>query len=445
MWETPYYTFHKKVYTDKKRKKTSSLIIDVTGSAPTMDVPGDQLVSAFSVLTKGKSPQKTKILDIGAAKLRNTIYLLKKGFQVYAVEFKELVDRMPQAKDKWNEAEKYPNFKKVTFPKDFYKLKKGDIDIILLINVINVMPIPNERLMLLSLCREKIKKDGILLWYHWRATSINPEEYTQENKLNDGFFKGRGRKYKTFYGEWDREYVLEMLNSTGFKINKTIYFDNVGNNQAYAFSPNAFSLVRKYLEASGILKARKPTTSLAEVEKINFLPLYLQELKKVPPGKQAATVFHHLVARLLDNIFIHQFKNMEIEKEIFTRFMRIDIKFQNRNKEGFLKDLRELRDFSCPSVFVECKNYKSDVGNPEYDQLSGRLSKRLGQVGFLVCPSINNKNGMLRHCKIRYEKGECIIVLDLKDIENLVRLRVRDDYEAIDDYVLNKVEVVANF
>lgn len=445
MWETPYYRFKKKVYIDKKKLKRSDLIIDVTGSAPTMDTPGEQLESVFATLTEGKSPKRTKILDVGAAKLRNTLYLLKKGFQVYAVEFKELIKRMPQTKNMWDEAEKYPNFNKITFPKDFYKLKKKEMDIILLINVINIMPMPDERLMLLSLCREKIRKLGILLWYHWRAMSIKPEEYTHRNKLSDGFYKGEGRRYKTFYGEWDRPYVLEMLSSTGFSLNEDIHFDNAGSNQAYAFTPTTPSVIDKYLGSSLILRRKTQSTLSPEIEGIDFLQLYIQELKKVPAGKTGATMFHHLAARLLINIFDHQFKNMEIESESLSKLMRIDIKFQNRNKSGFLKDIIETRKIICPSVVAECKNYKSEVGNPEYDQLSGRLGDKKGLVGLLVCRNIEDKSNMLKHCKGRLnDKGEYIIVLDIKDLEKLVRLRIQKDDEAIDDYMYKKIEAIVH-
>lgn len=73
------------------------------------------------------------------------------------------------------------------------------------------MPIPDERIVLLSLCREKMKEDGLLLCYNWRDIASNPEKYTEETKINDGYFKGFGRKYKTFHGEWDKQHVVEML------------------------------------------------------------------------------------------------------------------------------------------------------------------------------------------------------------------------------------------
>ncbi len=448
MWETPIYKFRKKVYIDIAKSKRDYLTIDVTGSAPPMKDPGDQLKSVFEELTKNKLPRNTKILDVGAAKLRNTLYLLENKFNVYAVEYPELAKKMPQAQVNWKKAAKYPNFKKLIFPRDFYSLKKEAMDIILLINVVNVMPIPDERLMLLSLCREKIKKKGILLWYNWRAKSMNPTEYTEKNKLNDGYFKGVGRRYKTFYGEWNKSHVLEMLNATGFSLNTKVRLDNVGTNQAYAFNPNRPKLIKHYLQQSPSAKRRTAKTILSEAGDADFLQIYTKELKSIKRGKEGgregATKFHHISSRLLANLFDHQLKNLEVEKEVLSGLMRIDIKFQNRNRPGFLKDILELRDIKCPSVMVECKNYADDVGNPEFDQLSGRLKPQRGMFGILVCRKINNKENTLRRCMSKFSKNEYIIVLEDKDIENLVRLKVHDGNEGIDDYVYKKIEEIVD-
>lgn len=125
MWESPVYRFAKKI---RENRESHDLVIDVTGSARTMDKPGDTLESVFRVLTEGKSPGDTKILDIGAAKLRNTLYLLDQDFLVYAVEFEELQNRMPQAKANWEKAKTYSNFRRIVFPEDFFKLNvKVDI------------------------------------------------------------------------------------------------------------------------------------------------------------------------------------------------------------------------------------------------------------------------------------------------------------------------------
>ena len=49
-------------------------------------------------------------------------------------------------------------------------------------------------------------------------------------------------------------------------------------------------------------------------------------------------------------------------------------------------------------IFIECKNYGKEVGNPEIDQLAGRFSPSRGQVGILICRSIDNKERLYQRC-----------------------------------------------
>lgn len=160
MWESPIYRFEEET-TKKGKIVKREFYINTTYSAPrNLDDPKKALIGVFNKITEGMTPSKTHILDVGAAKLRNTLWLLQKGFHVWAVEFPELKERLKDAKEKWDLADTYPNFHHVTFPNDFIKLKKQTFDIILLINVFNVMPIPLERFILLTLCRELIKMDS---------------------------------------------------------------------------------------------------------------------------------------------------------------------------------------------------------------------------------------------------------------------------------------------
>src|SRR3989338_9011129 len=101
MWESPIYKFERRREDSQGKIIKEEITIDVTGSAPTMSVPGDYLESVFQTILKGKNPSRTIIVDFGAAKLRNTLHLLNKGYYVNAVEFKELSEKMPQAKQNW--------------------------------------------------------------------------------------------------------------------------------------------------------------------------------------------------------------------------------------------------------------------------------------------------------------------------------------------------------
>ena len=234
MWENPIYTFEEEV-TEKGKITKKPFYVNVTYSAPrNLDDPGKALKGVFNKITEGLKPKETHILDIGAAKLRNTLWLLEKGFHVWAVEFPELRDRLEDAKEKWKLAEdKYKNFHKVTFPNDFITLSQK-FDIIILINEINVMPIPLERFALLSLCKEKIKNNGMLLWHQWRGIAVGQDKYGEENEFNDGYLMGQGPNH-TFYVEHNKDECHEMLYSVGFEFDETMNLHKIPANSCYSY------------------------------------------------------------------------------------------------------------------------------------------------------------------------------------------------------------------
>lgn len=442
MWESPIYKFERKREKDTGKVIKEEIIIDVTGSAPRMSDPGDYLKGVLKELLKGKKPEETIIIDFGAAKLRNTLYLLKKGYKVFAVEFPELAERMPQAKSNWKKAEKkYPNFRKLIFPKDFCSLEEK-ADVVLLINVLNVMPVPIERLIALTLCRTKIKDGGLLYWLNWKPSPANPEVYSELNSLNDGWYKGKGREKKTFHVEWTKEEAFEMLIATGFSHSETVEIDSTSGSQSYVFTADKPLLIDNSLKSIEVEQNKINNNDLrTEIIKDSLLKLYLEELKTLKPGQENATKYRHIATRLLVGIFDNQLKNPEMEVPISEGLGRIDAKFKNRNEPGFFKNAKEMHDIKCPSIFMECKNYSEDIENPEFDQLSGRLDNPdRGQLGILACREIKNSAKVLKHCKEKMRGKKCLIVLEDKDFEELVKLKLGDKDKTVDDYMEKKLD-----
>ncbi len=442
MWESPIYTFEKEV-SERGKIIKKPYHINVTYSAPRNNPdPGVQLINIFNYVLKEKTPKDTHILDVGAAKLRNTLWLLQKGYHVWSVEFPELKDRLKEAKDKWEEAEKYSNFHKVSFPKDFFKLD-GKFDLIMLINVINVMPIPIERYALISLIHSKLKKDGLLLWHQWRALSISPDRYTEENELNDGYLL-QGPNH-TFYIEYDRDETHEILYSLGFEYNKDLPLSKFcGINYSYLFKPAHENLILKTMKFNRLIKKKhNPKKAIKNVMGLNSLELYLEELKTIKTGRKEAHNYHLIASRVFYQIFNLQLKEPILEKEINEGRGRIDIIYRNKNKEGIFKNLRELREIKCPDIMVECKNYENNLTNNEYNQISERLTKQRGMLGFLLCRDKKDSKKVLKHCqdKLKHDTNKFIIVLDDKDLVKLAEYKLNDtDDERINDFVDNKIK-----
>jgi hypothetical protein len=89
-----------------------------------------------------------------------------------------------------------------------------------------------------------------------------------------------------------------------------------------------------------------------------------------------------------------------VQTELHDGRKRIDITYTNMGTQGFFLWL--AKHFPSPHVFFECKNYGSEIGNPELDQISGRFSPSRGQFGIIVCRKIadhysKGRSG-LRHC-----------------------------------------------
>lgn len=162
-------------------------------------------------------------------------------------------------------------------------------------------------------------------------------------------------------------------------------------------------------------------------------------LGQIEPGKAHASRYHNHIFELLEAIFEGILHNPTREQGINGDLGRIDIVFDNRAKEGFFAALREQRHIPCDHILFECKNSGDDPGNPEYDQLSGRLNPQRGQVGFIVCREVNDRKRAQQHCRSRLTKGEYISVLDDRDIRALLQCRRSGDLDKLDAILFAKL------
>lgn len=123
----------------------------------------------------------------------------------------------------------------------------------------------------------------------------------------------------------------------------------------------------------------------------------IQKLRAVQTGNTAATEYEELIEEIFSAIFYPSLCNPRKQHEIHDGRKRIDITYTNEARSGFFAWLSQ--HYSCAFIFVECKNYGKEVGNPEVDQLSGRFSPSRGQVGLLVCRSLEDVQRLGQRCK----------------------------------------------
>jgi len=159
-------------------------------------------------------------------------------------------------------------------------------------------------------------------------------------------------------------------------------------------------------------------------------------LAQLLPGSQAAAEYHDKVFGILHAIFYPQLWKFRKEREINQGRKRLDIVCENHATTGFFFRLNTFHRVLCPYIHFECKNYASDLANPEFDQLNGRLSDHRGRFGILICRSIKDKNKAVATCKdFLHNQSSYIIILDDDDLRALLHLKQTHDENGISDYL----------
>lgn len=145
----------------------------------------------------------------------------------------------------------------------------------------------------------------------------------------------------------------------------------------------------------------------------------LADVTSITPGTEGATAYHRAVEKLLSALFYPSLSFPQIEAPLHEGRKRVDITYTNLAETGFFRYLAQ--HYPCPNIFVECKNYSADPGNPELDQLSGRFSPSRGQVGILICRNIKDRDAFTARCRdTANDQRGFIIALDDRDLKTLV-------------------------
>lgn len=177
-------------------------------------------------------------------------------------------------------------------------------------------------------------------------------------------------------------------------------------------------------------KAAKPLTDQEIYGQLNMEEIcgrLTDLLRATPPGNDHASNYHKLVLGILELIFYPNLTCPLKEFEINEGRKRIDIRFDNWAKEGEFQRMHEKRNIPCTYIFVECKNYSTDVANPELDQISGRLSVKNGNCGLLLCRSVNDYETLIARCRdIFNAKNELVIPLLDDDLLRILAAKALD-------------------
>ena len=140
-------------------------------------------------------------------------------------------------------------------------------------------------------------------------------------------------------------------------------------------------------------------------------------LAEIPPGGDAAHTYHSLMTGILTFVFYPELIFPIKERELHEGRKRVDILFTNAARDGFFFRMQVAAQTRSSHIFVECKNYSYDVGNPELDQLSGRFGHQRGFLGLLVCRQDDRRDLTRARCRDTAQDSRgYIIVLSDDDI-----------------------------
>jgi hypothetical protein len=113
---------------------------------------------------------------------------------------------------------------------------------------------------------------------------------------------------------------------------------------------------------------------------------------------------------VLEFIFFPQLLCPRKEQEIHDGRKRIDVLMENGARLGIFHRLHSIRRLPCAFVAFECKNYTTDIANPELDQISGRFSPNRGKLGFICCRHFEDRSKFVRRCRDTFKDDRGLIV-----------------------------------
>ncbi len=159
--------------------------------------------------------------------------------------------------------------------------------------------------------------------------------------------------------------------------------------------------------------------SLAEGTPQPEWDILLQTLIEIPTGQDYFSQYENSVEALLSALFYPSLTNPVKQLQIHEGRKRIDLTYTNVASHGFFHWLS--MHHSASHIFIECKNYGRELGNPELDQMGGRFSPSRGQFGIITCRSFENKDLFIKRCRdTANDQRGFIVPLDDEDLKVLV-------------------------
>lgn len=477
MWENSIYRFRIPTGRYKNGQRLlKEIVFDVTFSSPPDKDPNKEIVRhvlnpVFDRIKKDKKKKEDKkiyILDMGAGKLRYSLHILEEyvdeGYEVCAVEYIRLRKGSKVLQNNLKEIKKYEErFTFLEYPKKFIGSPSETYDLVLLINVINTIPIPYERLLLLNQCRLKLKPKGYLLCCTWYGQEHFRKNFKAKNRIADGYFIGEDTNFKSFGLEYKSvEELDEIITATGFefkksypisKANARLYQKKEGTTYTIFSRVLSQKRLNEYIlgykniknpestKPKSVVESVKNKECIPDPEELRMESLYTELLGELDPGHADALKYQRLIYLILGRLFRPKLRGFRIEQ--VSSIERIDIVARNHSKDGFWGWLSSKKNIHCPYIIFECKNSKKDPKNPEFQQIATRLHDDRGKFGMLVYRKTKDMESLIERCKsFKSSEKKYIMPIEDKDIVYLLDLKMKGLEREIEEMLSNKFDAI---
>ena len=202
----------------------------------------------------------------------------------------------------------------------------------------------------------------------------------------------------------------------------------------YEFSQRHPEVLREYRQSLAEAERRGTSSDVDGANDAAIAQALINSLRVIPPGDRSAGDYHSLMIGVSEFIFFPNLTHPKKEREIHQGRKRIDILFENAATTGIFERIPRLRGLPCAYVPFECKNYTTEVENPELDQLAGRFSVNRGKLGFLCfLRTFQNRLRFVERCRDTFNDDRGLIMpLDDTTVIRLLTLIQTGQRDAID-------------
>ena len=463
MWESPIYKLNQFVGTDEDDNRVyKQIVIDVTRSAPSFAAPGIALTGALemTLAAAGVGPQDT-ILDFGAGKLRNTLYLLQRGYRVCAVEYAHQFTHSKPARENLAraEAEFGDRFSKLIYPADFVASTRR-FKLVLLINVVTIMPVPSERQLVLQACHQQLADGGFLLWYTQRGDAHYQERLEDRYRIGDGVYVGLNAKLKTFYREFTVAEIDRLLAQAGFEYDRKV--DATWRNQSRLYrksgvGPLTGVLSPEMIDRGQVIDDKIPDPTSVEPQEVARKAerkkgdpnpdalkadmLWIEALGQQAQGLQHSESYEEFIRSLIAYLFADELRNLDFVDPPPVAGFR-DVVAENKSKGGFFRALSDEHEIPSARVLVKCRNVRHS-SDPAFGNLTAGMDRFLG-FAMLAYRGGIRKNVIGQCQKLFRAKEKVILPLDDADFAELLDRKKKAAASAaqahgIDDFLIARL------